>query len=316
MAIKIKGVEVVSDDQELVGVKFGPDAISFPASDGSNSQVLTTDGSGNLLYSNRLSNVVEDTTPELGGDLYVNSNNIRGSVHTISGAEGARLRLLSGTGGQSYDPGSTGYTGTLLIGNTGDRTGLSGPAYGGNVTIQGGTAIQSGNISYGGDVTIKGGFPDGNSSSRFGSVYVRDVYDFSVTASNSINLNGRTKASTIELSQNHSVAPVAKIVTAYSTSSSTTAFNLASFDQNEIRSMKIVIQASNTDSSYYYVSELLCVHDDTNAYLTEYATIDTTPGGNMISVQASLLNGNFIIKITPSTSDNIDYKFTMQQTFV
>lgn len=54
--------------------------LSYPNSDGTNGQVLTTDGSGNLTFttvaSGGINNVVEDTTPQLGGDLDVNGNEI------------------------------------------------------------------------------------------------------------------------------------------------------------------------------------------------------------------------------------------------
>jgi len=54
-------------------------------SDGTNGQVLSTDGSGNFSFIDvssvsGLDNVVEDTTPQLGGDLDVNGNSI---LHTL-----------------------------------------------------------------------------------------------------------------------------------------------------------------------------------------------------------------------------------------
>lgn len=60
------------------------DGISHPTADGSNGQVLTTDGSGNLTFTDKTTdtgilNVVEDTTPQLGGNLDLNSNNITGT---------------------------------------------------------------------------------------------------------------------------------------------------------------------------------------------------------------------------------------------
>jgi hypothetical protein len=57
--------------------------LTLPANDGDTNQVLITDGSGNLSFSSvsaasgaGLSNVVEDTTPQLGGNLDVQTNNI------------------------------------------------------------------------------------------------------------------------------------------------------------------------------------------------------------------------------------------------
>ena len=58
-------------------------SIQYPTADGTNGQVLTTDGSGTLSFtdasSGGISNVVEDTTPQLGGNLDLNSNDITGT---------------------------------------------------------------------------------------------------------------------------------------------------------------------------------------------------------------------------------------------
>ena len=57
--------------------------LTLPSNDGDTNQVLITDGSGNLSFSSvsaasgaGLSNIVEDTTPQLGGNLDVQTNNI------------------------------------------------------------------------------------------------------------------------------------------------------------------------------------------------------------------------------------------------
>ena len=55
------------------------DGLSWPTADGTSSQVIQTDGSGNLSFATQeggLSNVVEDDTPQLGGDLDVAGNSI------------------------------------------------------------------------------------------------------------------------------------------------------------------------------------------------------------------------------------------------
>ena len=57
----------------------------YPTSYGSNGQVLTTNGSGTLSWTtvsgggSGIANVVDDTTPQLGGNLDLNSNNITGT---------------------------------------------------------------------------------------------------------------------------------------------------------------------------------------------------------------------------------------------
>lgn len=62
------------------GVTFNS-AYTFPTADGTSGQVLTTDGSGTLSFTtvsggSGISNVVDDTSPQLGGDLDTNSHNI------------------------------------------------------------------------------------------------------------------------------------------------------------------------------------------------------------------------------------------------
>ena len=56
--------------------------LSYPTTDGTTGQFLQTNGSGVLSFATAtggISNVVEDTTPQLGGDLDINSNDITGT---------------------------------------------------------------------------------------------------------------------------------------------------------------------------------------------------------------------------------------------
>ena len=63
--------------------------LNYPATDGTAGQVLATDGSGTLSFtdaSGGISNVVEDTTPQLGGDLDLNSKAFSGTALFKSGS--------------------------------------------------------------------------------------------------------------------------------------------------------------------------------------------------------------------------------------
>ena len=59
--------------------------LAYPTTDGNANQVIVTDGNGTLSFADQsggggsLSNIVEDTTPQLGGALDTNGNNITGS---------------------------------------------------------------------------------------------------------------------------------------------------------------------------------------------------------------------------------------------
>jgi len=70
--------------------------LTLPNDDGNANQVLKTDGSGALSWADQLSDVVSDTTPQLGGDLDVNGNDIvsvsNGDINIIPNGTGT-LRL-------------------------------------------------------------------------------------------------------------------------------------------------------------------------------------------------------------------------------
>ena len=53
------------------------DGLTHPQADGSANQSLVTNGTGTLSFASRLANVVEDTTPQLGGELDSNGNSIQ-----------------------------------------------------------------------------------------------------------------------------------------------------------------------------------------------------------------------------------------------
>lgn len=86
-------------------------AYTFPTSDGSANQVLQTDGSGTLSFatvsSGGLSNVVEDTTPELGGTLEADGYNVE--FTDSSAATDGRVKFGTGNDLQIYHNGSRSY---------------------------------------------------------------------------------------------------------------------------------------------------------------------------------------------------------------
>lgn len=224
MAIKIQGVEVVSDLRELTGVKFGSDEIAFPGAIGTENDVLIVGANNDLSFSTPPYSIVDANTFSLTSNLDVNGK-------TIFAANNENVSIQTGGSGQ-----------TILDSPVKTRT-----------------------IDFGYDKT------DGSVISKF--------------------------------------------MAAKATSSSTDAFAFATFDSTAVRSMKIIIQATQTSGAnmYYYVSELLCFHNDIDAFYSEYATMDTTPNQDMVEVTSKLLNGNFIINITPGSADPIEYKFIMQQ---
>lgn len=81
------------------------DGLNWPQADGSSNQVLKTDGAGQLSWTantgSGLADIVDDTTPQLGGDLDVNGNGITFTGATVTDVTGADTLLVSGTAGTS-----------------------------------------------------------------------------------------------------------------------------------------------------------------------------------------------------------------------
>jgi|11_taG_2_1085331.scaffolds.fasta_scaffold00087_16 hypothetical protein len=62
-----------------VNISLTAMGLTYPTSDGSAGQFLKTDGSGTLSFATVSTDLVSDTTPQLGGDLDLNSNDITGT---------------------------------------------------------------------------------------------------------------------------------------------------------------------------------------------------------------------------------------------
>jgi hypothetical protein len=71
------------DGTSLTYANNGTDLYTFPTSDGTTGQVLTTNGSGTLSFATVSAEVVNDTTPQLGGDLDINSHYIYDSTDGV-----------------------------------------------------------------------------------------------------------------------------------------------------------------------------------------------------------------------------------------
>ena len=89
------------------------DGLSHPTVDGSAGQVLTTDGSGNLSFTSKTvdtTNLVDDTSPQLGGNLDINGNDIvstsNGNIDILPNGSGViNLDGNGSTGGVSVSDG-------------------------------------------------------------------------------------------------------------------------------------------------------------------------------------------------------------------
>jgi len=115
-------------------------AYTLPTADGSANQVLTTDGLGAVTFqdaaSGGLSNVVEDTTPQLGGDLDVNGNAIKGSSVSILGATGELMITATENG-----PVALRYDNNLKLSTKSDGVNITGELEADSLDIDGNADI-------------------------------------------------------------------------------------------------------------------------------------------------------------------------------
>jgi hypothetical protein len=114
------------------------DGLSHPTADGSNGQFLKTDGSGNLSFAN--ADVVNDTTPQLGGNLDVNGNTI----------------VSTSNGNIDITPHGTGEVNISKVDI--DAGAIDGTTIGATTASTGAftTLTTTGNATIGGDLTVNG----------------------------------------------------------------------------------------------------------------------------------------------------------------
>jgi len=145
--MKVSAIDRVNDIPNLASGKFFIGGVSnqvsaytLPTSDGSANQVLTTDGLGAVTFqdaaSGGLSNVVEDTTPQLGGDLDVNGNAIKGSSVSILGATGELMITATENG-----PVALRYDNNLKLSTKSDGVNITGELEADSLDIDGNADI-------------------------------------------------------------------------------------------------------------------------------------------------------------------------------
>lgn len=133
------------------------DGLSHPTADGSNGQFLKTDGSGQLSFATVNTDLSNDTTPQLGGNLDVSGNSIvsvsNGNISiTPNGSGKVILDGLShptsdGSAGQFLKTDGGGNLAFATV--TTDLSGDSTPQLGGNLDVNGNSivSVSNGNIA-------------------------------------------------------------------------------------------------------------------------------------------------------------------------
>jgi len=129
------------------------DGLNYPQADGSAGQFIKTDGSGQLAFATVNTDLSNDSTPQLGGVLDTNGNNIE--FGDSSGAEVERLKFGAGDDVSVYWDGTDGHItvlGTLNIDGA-DGHEMATFADGGAVTLFHNDSAKLATASGGVDVT-------------------------------------------------------------------------------------------------------------------------------------------------------------------
>lgn len=127
------------------------DGLSWPTADGTNAQVLQTDGGGNLSFttvsSGGISNVVEDTSPQLGGELdaqgelitnpilkdYAETVEVIGSndspTLTVANGNVKTVTISSALNLPAFSDAAAGQTITLVVSGSGEAAATGGASY-------------------------------------------------------------------------------------------------------------------------------------------------------------------------------------------
>lgn len=213
--------------------------------------------------------------------------------------------IFSGTPGSAlfYDATFSGNTAVKLpVGGTGDRP----------------TALQ-GHIRYNTDTNQFEGYDGANWSGLGGVIDTdQDTYISVEETPDSDTMKfytggnvGLTITSTGQVKAETEIAidGVQVMTTAQSSTTAVTQTAIDTFAIATYRSAKYVVQAVDTVSSEYHVTEIIVVHDGTNAYATEYGTVFT--GTAVLAAYDVDINGTDVrLLATPTTTNNTEFKLT------
>ena len=92
------------------------------------------------------------------------------------------------------------------------------------------------------------------------------------------------------------------------TLTTTSSTELDSFSASTYRSAKYLLQASQ--GSNYHASEILVIHNGTNAYESQYGIIITN--SSLYDVSVSLSSSNVRLSVTPASSSSTVFKWSRQ----
>ena len=305
------------------------DGLSHPQADGTSGQALVTDGSAKLSFATVLTDLVQDTTPQLGGDLDVNGNDIvsvsNGNIALTPNGTGEVIAstlavsdltndrvVFAGVNGALEDSTNLTYDGTNLT--TNGLVATTADINGGTID---GTAIGSASASTGAFTTLSA---SGTSTVAQVDATVLNSASLNTTAGNITTLTSPTvDAQTTTTTTLNATAgnittltsPTVDAITTTSTTVNATTGNVTTLTATDVINTTLV--ATNFSSSNVDVNggaidgtPIGAASADTGAFTTLSASGTST----LAQVDATILNGATVNatagNITTLTSPTID----------
>jgi len=263
--------------------------ITFPTSDGTNGQVLTTNGTGTLTF--------QDPG---GAGSTANSFSVIEVGGTLVKATGSTQRLsLDAGSGITLTP--TDANNTILISATGGG--------GGSTNLPSTKEYEF--VASSGQTTFTGADTYGqtlNYSAGFVTVFLNGTKlvantDYIATSGSSVVL--QDAVANTDLVSVIAYGATADYITANSeTSSTAAALTVDTFPVASTRTAKYLVQVQdNAVGNRYQASEVLLVHNGSAVFLTEYGTVNTS-GAPIASIDADINAGNVRLRVTPTYANS------------
>ena len=281
------------------------------------------EGSTNLYYTDArvqavsINNVVEDTTPELGGDLSVGGNSIVGGGSPINIAPGGSAKIsLSGV---TQLGGNLEVNGHSIVSLSGGDISIT-PDGAGKVIIDGlshptadGTTGQflktdgAGNLSFD---TVNTDLLNDTTPQLGGNLDLNDK-DITVATDGQSNIGSASNQLGTVFTNNIHMHNAYHSHASTGTSSSTTEFAVDSFAIATYRSAEYFISAQDATANKFHTEKIMVMHDGTDNFMTTFATLISD--NTLFTVTSDINSGNVRLLLTPTTSNSLTYRFIAEK---